>query len=487
MSAPLLATDGYKFSMAEAGWPLRKETFYSSHRKGGLQVLPFDVEAEVNAVMPVAAEGDWAWLASHDYEMGGAFKAAIANAAGSLSVTALPKFAVFHDREPIFSVTGPSALVSWLEPLVLSWNYRIQVATLAVFDPDALASAVQVVTCEQQRSLVLQTLDAVGVKAPGAIRVEPEQYVERVRARVAALVSVLGDGSRMFEVGLRAASCLEQHLLALDGCKAAGVNRTSHVYGAFVKGMVPVGTMGHEHIQRYGSDSAAFRAMVERRHQRSSFLLDTFDTISSGLPAAFEIMAERKGANDSIRYDSGDKEVQYRHAVKLSAQHGVRPVQILEDGFDEAQTRKFEALRVELGLEPKEQVYGYGGYLVAQTSGTSLTRDRVSAVYKLSQSGAHATMKFGNEAGAGKQSVPGRPVLFRRSAGASGPFGIVGQEGELPPPGYAVLSGGEASLAASVSSARAVAASDLKLGLSRETHALANALRAAAFGPEAET
>ena len=59
MTAPLLATDGYKFSMAEAGWPLRRETFYYSHRKGGLQVLPFDVEAELRKVLPHAEKGDW--------------------------------------------------------------------------------------------------------------------------------------------------------------------------------------------------------------------------------------------------------------------------------------------------------------------------------------------------------------------------------------------------------------------------------------------
>ena len=33
--------------MAEAGWPLRRETFYYSHRKGGAQLLPFDIEAEL--------------------------------------------------------------------------------------------------------------------------------------------------------------------------------------------------------------------------------------------------------------------------------------------------------------------------------------------------------------------------------------------------------------------------------------------------------
>jgi len=479
MPSPLLATDGYKFSMAEAGWPLRKETFYASHRKGGLQVLPFDVENELRAALPVAGEGDWEWLASHDYEMGGAFRAAIAD--GRITVRALPKFSVFHDREPIFSVTGCSALVSWLEPLVLTWNYRIQVATLALFRPESLMEAVGVVTCEQQRALVLQTLDAVGVAAPGPIRVEADAYVERVRAQAAALVAVVGDPARIFEVGLRAASCLEQHLLALEGCKATGITRTSNVYGAKVKGLVPVGTMGHEHIQRYGSDEAAFRAMVERRHQRSSFLLDTFDTIASGLPAAFEIMAERKGARDSIRYDSGDKEVQYRHAAKLAKNYGLRPVQILEDGFDEKQTRRFEELRVELGVHADEQVYGYGGYLVAQTSGSPLTRDRVSAVYKLCQSGKSSTMKFGNEAGAGKQSVPGRPVLFRRSAGASGPFGLVGQEGEVAPAGYHLLET-TGAVAANVAAARQVEAADLRLGLTAQTQALVDVLKTSAFG-----
>jgi nicotinate phosphoribosyltransferase len=303
---------------------------------------------------------------------------------------------------------------------------------------------VGVVTCQTQRDLVLQTLDAVKVEAP-SIRVDSEAYVSRVRARALELVSIVGAAGRLFEVGLRAASCLEQHLLALEGCRQAGLTRTSHVYGARRLGLVPVGTMGHEHVQRFGSDDAAFRAMVERRYARSSFLLDTFDTMTSGLPAAFELMRERGQVGDSIRYDSGDKEAQYRRAFELSRQFGVRPVQILEDGFDAAQTRRFEALRVELGLAPSEQVYGYGGYLVAQTAGTPLTRDRVSAVYKLSQTGRRPTMKFGNdgEGGAtlsGKQSVPGVPVVFRRRGG-SGPFGLIGQHGEAPPEGYALLTG----------------------------------------------
>lgn len=476
----MLATDGYKFSMAEAGWPLRRETFYYSHRKGGAQLLPFDVTAELKRLLPVGAPADYAYLTANEYEMGAGFKAAITQ--HDVVVRALPKGAVFYDREPLFSVTGSSALVSWLEPLLLQWSFRIQVATLAKFSPDALADAVKRLTCERQRELVLQTLDAVGVKAP-VVAVDSDGYVRRVRARVEELAQITGDPARLFEVGLRAASCLEQHRLALEGCKEAGLTRTSHVLGALQLGLVPVGTMGHEHVQRYGSDEAAFRAMSERRPQRSSYLLDTYDTITSGLPAALALIAERKGRGDSIRYDSGDKELQYAAACKRARELNITPVQILEDGFDAAQTRRFEELRVTEGVAPAHQVYGYGGYLVASTSGTPLTRDRVAAVYKLSQSGTRATMKFANEAGSGKQSVPGRPVLFRRvQPGGSSPVGIVGQEGEQPPSGYSLLTGSAELLGYSV----AEAARASGLGFSEQTTALMAACKAAAFGPSAE-
>lgn len=479
MGSSLLATDGYKFSMAEAGWPLRVETFYYCHRKGGPQLLPFDVEAELRELLPEPTGDDYEYLAAREYEMGAGFKAAILQG-GALRVRALPKGAVFLPREPVFSVTGPSALVSWLEPLLLMLSYRIQIATLAVADPVALAREVATVTCEAQRQVVLQTLDAIGAPAP-PMEVGAEAYRARVEANARGLVEVAGDPGRLFEVGLRAATCLDQHFLALEGCKAAGLQRTSHVLGARRLSMKPVGTMGHEHVQRYGSDEAAFRAMRERRPSRSSYLLDTFDTLRSGIPAAYDLIAEG-GAGDSIRYDSGDKVAQYLAAAALAKERGIRPVQILEDSFDLALTRRFEELRAKVGWRPEEQHYGYGGYLVAEPSGTSLTRDRVAAVYKLSQTGRHPRMKFGNEGGSGKQSVPGRPVLFRRESG-DGPFGIIGQEGEPCPPGYSLLTGG-APGPHSLPGTLALPADRLRVAPSPATQALVDELTRAAFGSD---
>jgi nicotinic acid phosphoribosyltransferase len=473
MATSLLATDGYKFSMAEAGWPLRKETFYYSHRKGGLQLVPLDIPAFVRGLLPDARPEDYEFLSRNDYEMGIGFKAAI-QYRDRLVIHALPRGALFYPREPVLSLTGPSAMVSWLEPLLIQLNFRIQVATQALGDREELARALAVATCEEQKRIALETLDAVGVKAV-PIRVDTEGYYRRVLAQVRELVEIVQDPNRVFEVGLRAATCLEQHEVALRACKEAGVVRTSNVEGARKLGMTPVGTMGHEHIQRYGSDEVAFRAMRERRPQRSSYLLDTYDTLASGLPAAYRLLREEPARGDSIRFDSGNKKLQYLYAVTQARDLGVRPVNILEDGLDAQATREFEELRRQVDWEPTAQFYGYGGHIVARTMECPFTRDRVAAVYKLSLSGHTPTMKFGNEAAEGKQSVPGSPVLFRRRHG-SGPIGLIGQEGEPPPDGYFQLTDSEPE-APSFVATQSANLKDTRVAYTPATQAIVDELR----------
>jgi len=379
----------------------------------------------VRSLLPRSTDDDYRYLAEHSYEMGPGFKAAIVQT-DALEIRALPRGAVFYDREPVFTVTGPSAVVSWLEPSILMLHYRIQVASRA--------EEVRVVTCERQREIVRETLDAAGLPAP-AIEVDSDAYYRRVLATAKALVDAVKNPDRIFEVGMRSVSCLEQHEIALRACLEAGIQRTSNVLLARTLGMIPVGTMGHEHVQRYGADEPAFRAMRERRPGRSSYLLDTYDTIHSGIPAAFKLIREDPSRGDSIRFDSGDKEKQYRIAVDLAKRQDIRPVMILEDGWDLALTKRFEALREEVGWKPEEQFYGYGGYLVAATAPGTLTRDRVAAVWKLSQTGSTPTMKFADDANRGKESIPGRPVLWRRMQ-SNGPTGIIGQEGEAVPAGH---------------------------------------------------
>jgi nicotinate phosphoribosyltransferase len=300
-------------------------------------------------------------------------------------------------------------------------------------DRAALTEAVRSVSCAREAEIVTEVLATIDEPAP-KMDARPDEYRDAARDRAAALAAVVG-GDRIFEVGLRAATCVEQHRLALEGCAMAGVRRTSNVGLAKELGMYAVGTMGHEHVQRFAADEAAFRAMKERRPQRSSFLLDTFDTLQSGLPSALRVMRDDPDAGDSVRYDSGDKEAQLRQAHASANALGLKPVHILEDGFDLPLTQRFERIREELAIPKDRMFYGYGGHLVGRGA---LTRDRVAAVYKLSQSGTMPVMKFSDDAG--KRSVPGEPVVFRRRKG-EGPMGIIGQRGEAVPEGYELLSG----------------------------------------------
>jgi nicotinic acid phosphoribosyltransferase len=179
--------------------------------------------------------------------------------------------------------------------------------------------------------------------------------------------------------------------------------------------------------------------MRDMRRGVPSYLLDTYHTIDSGLPMARRVMQERPHAC-AVRYDSGNKVIQYLIACEMFREAGLAPMHVIEDGLDLEITCRFEELRKFTGIPPEQQVYGYGGYIVAQPGGYRHTRDRVSGVYKLSETSGEPRMKFGNEKGLGKVSVPGRPVIWRRLRG-DGPLGVIGQAGEPVADGCVCLNG----------------------------------------------
>ena len=84
----------------------------------------------------------------------------------TVEVRALPAGSWFLDREPAFTVTGPSALVSWLEPQILMLHWRIQMATRALSDDPDLAAELAVVSTEREREIIEQTFAAIGKPAP---------------------------------------------------------------------------------------------------------------------------------------------------------------------------------------------------------------------------------------------------------------------------------------------------------------------------------
>lgn len=447
-SSPL-ATDGYKFSMGQAGFPLRPESFYLSFRKGGPWVIPFDIGAVIREFLPRSMNAKEAgFLQANGYGMTPAMEQALQ---GNIQITAAPKGSWVHDREPIATIVGPSFLVSWLEPLVIALNFPIQIATALVngvkeFEASCADEAAIIEwACQQVR--LLWWKDREEVLPEPRVTVDTEGLGMRFRARVAKNVNdvleVLGPNEsltsgRAFEAGMRAMTCMEQHRMVLETCREHGLLKTTNVKLAYDLYLIPVGTTGHEHQMRWGNDEDAYRAIRDCRPEPPSYLPDTHDADRLGIPAAIKVMREDPSRACSVRLDSGnqmkqlthlDEETNYERARRYSdgpggPSVGPRPTYIFADGYNDTKTSLMEEYaRGKLGIDAARLMYCYGGFFVSEPLATPYTRNAVSAVYKLSQTGHKPVMK---QSEPGKESTPGVPVIRRSADGES----LIAQAGE---------------------------------------------------------
>lgn len=441
----VLKTDGYKFAMAQAGFPMREETFYMSFRRKGMYYVPFDVETVIRGLLPTGQprQHEASFLDSMGYSLtpGMVESIEMLKDKDSVTINAAPKGSWVREKEPFFALTCPSFPVSVMEPLALMLHFPIQVATEVLLNDKKEFRC----TCEDEANIVHATLKAIGKDdSTRIITVEQERYEQDVSDRAQSLIDALDDKdpSRLFEVGMRACSCMEMHEIALQVLKDLGINSTSNVYLAEKLGMKAVGTTGHEHILRWGDDLTACRAMRDMRSGKPSCLPDTFSPIELGLPAAFKVMRETPNRDFFIRFDSGDQDVQLAMCVgQADLDNGDY---IFEDSINDKKVLHFEALCNKFGIIKERRLYGAGGFFV-KPEFTDLTRDRVSAVYKLSMTSNVPVMKTCDSAPA-KASLPGVPVIFRQNTSGFTEFteitGIIGQAGEEPPIGFSLLEAG---------------------------------------------
>ena len=419
----VLMTDAYKFSMAQAGFPLRPETFYLSFRRPGWYYIPFDLTAVVRDLCPLAPSAqDRAYLKTFGYELTGAMEAALH---ATPTIWSAPKGSWVREREPIVSVTAPSFLASWLEPLLVWLHYPIQVATVL------LEGECSELFCRSEAEADIIRLVEKSLDLTGRVAIKVQNSSSRITVRNNAeriVQAVNGEAARVFEVGMRSANCLAWHKQALAEVADTGIRSTSSVFLAKELGLTPVGTTGHEHQQRWGRDIDGYRAIRDMRVASPSYLFDTYDAMNVGIPDAIAMMREEPERDASVRFDSGDLEAQLEAFVAAE----VTPTFVFMDSMKPERIAALEQVATLLDIAPARRLYGVGGYLVGAAQPNELSRDRVAAVYKLSSSGSRPAMKF---CVPGKTSTPGRPIVFRRVSG-SGPVGLIGQVGEAVPKGY---------------------------------------------------
>ena len=132
-------------------------------------------------------------------------------------------------------------------------------------------------------------------------------YQSLIATKAARVVLAAGGGSVM-EFGLRRAQGPDGALSASRAAYIGGAASTSNVLAGKEFGIPVSGTMAHSWIMAWPSEEDAFRAYAGLYPDKAVFLVDTYDTLKSGIINAITVgkTLTEKGKTFGIRLDSGD-------------------------------------------------------------------------------------------------------------------------------------------------------------------------------------
>jgi len=116
-----------------------------------------------------------------------------------------------------------------------------------------------------------------------------------------------GKGS-VLEFGLRRAQGPDGAFSASRAAFIGGAAGTSNVLAGKKFGIPVFGTMAHSWVMAWPSEEEAFRAYAEIYPDKTTLLIDTYDTLKSGIVNAIKVGKElaAKGRSFGVRLDSGD-------------------------------------------------------------------------------------------------------------------------------------------------------------------------------------
>ena len=183
-------------------------------------------------------------------------------------IYAVPEGTPVFPQEPILTVRAPAIEAQLIETYVLlALNHQSMIAT----------KANRIVRAAQGRTV----LEFGSRRAQGA------------------------DGA---VIGARAAY--------IGGCAGTACTLTDELYG------VPAGgTMAHAWVQMFDSEYEAFKTYCELYPESTTLLVDTYNTLKSGVPNAIrafkEVLVPRGITNFAIRLDSGDISYLSKQARKM--------------------------------------------------------------------------------------------------------------------------------------------------------------------------
>jgi nicotinate phosphoribosyltransferase len=242
-------------------------------------------------------------------------------------------------------------------------------------------------------------------------------------ATKAARCRVAADGRiALVDFALRRTQGVEAGMAVARLSAMVGFAATSNVEAARRFGLRPAGTMAHSYIEAFESEADAFRAFATDFPDRTTFLVDTYDTLEGVRHAIAVIREMGLSENLAVRLDSGDLDSLARATRKLLDEAGLSHVRIFASGgLDEHDLRRFVHEGVPIDAA------GIGTRM-----GVSVDAPVLDTAYKLVAFGARPVCKLSP----GKATLPGAKQVFRRRPIDAD---VVGLRDEPAPGGYRPL------------------------------------------------
>lgn len=330
-------------------------------------------------------------------------------------------FEVYFRKEPFkngYAVfAGLERIVQYLENLKFSESDLAYLETLGYDEPflDYLRHLEMTLSVRSAREgdLVFANEPIVQIEGPLAQCQLVETAIlnivnfQTLVATKAARIRSVIDDEPLLEFGTRRAQEMDAAIWGTRAAVIGGANATSNVRAGKLFGIPVSGTHAHALVQAYGNDYEAFKAYA-KTHKDCVFLVDTFDTLRSGVPTAIRVAKELGDSINflGVRLDSGD-------LAYLSKK--VRQ-QLDEAGFPDAKIYASNDLDENTILNLKMQkakidVWGVGTKLI-----TAYDQPALGAVYKIvsieDDNGQMVDrIKLSNNAE--KVSTPGKKQVWR--------------------------------------------------------------------------
>jgi len=151
-------------------------------------------------------------------------------------------------------------------------------------------------------------------------------------ATKAARVCLAAEGDPVIEFGMRRAQGPDGAISAARAAFIGGCESTSNVQAGLLFDIPVRGTHAHSWIESFPDELEAFRAYAKSFPDSCILLVDTYDTLKSGVPNAIRVGKELEKAGHrfiGIRLDSGDLSYLSKKARKMLDKAGLKHAKIV--------------------------------------------------------------------------------------------------------------------------------------------------------------